>query len=240
MAPFMTSNGARLAPWLESAWLQRYLDRQLDADETAWFEEYVVGKPHLLERIDADSDVRDAVAHGAAELRSVQAEAAEAVPHDVPLHATPVRAASGATAAPHRRRYGAAISALAATIVAGVGIGWFGRQALAPSAPSVIASPMRVVFDPERGADSPPRIDHRQSVSAYVLIEAPVPPGASDIDFVIDADANRVTPSSDGFVSVLVDRKGLNAGTRVVLRYRWRDAVREQVLDLPAAATARP
>jgi hypothetical protein len=239
VAPFLTSNGSKvpLAAWLEDAWLQRYLDRQLDADETAWFEEYVVDKPHLLDRIDADSDLRDAVA-GSPELR--RPPAVTVLDVATTARAQPPAAAEVRHPAPRRRLAGSAY-AIAAAIVAGIGIGWIVRQQSSPTAPGVIASPMRIVFDPERGAaKTPPRIEHARSDSAYVLIEAPVPPGASDIDLVIGGDASRVSPSADGFVSILVDRRKLQADQRALLRYRWQDAVREQRLELPAAATTRP
>ena len=51
-----------MAPWLEQAWLMRYLDRQLGADEQAWFEGYLLDKPELLDQVEADTALRDAVA----------------------------------------------------------------------------------------------------------------------------------------------------------------------------------
>lgn len=39
----------------ESLLLARYLDREMDAAETAAFESYAIDKPHLLASIDADT-----------------------------------------------------------------------------------------------------------------------------------------------------------------------------------------
>ncbi|MCB1601941.1 MAG: hypothetical protein R3F18_06265 [Lysobacterales bacterium] len=47
--------------WLERAWMDRYLDRELDDDERNWFEAYMLDRPQLIEELEADEAVRAAV-----------------------------------------------------------------------------------------------------------------------------------------------------------------------------------
>ncbi len=70
----MTPMPTPMSAWLEQAWLARYLDRQLDGDEAAWFEAYVLDKPELLTMIDADNRLRDALA---AEPRAARGASSE-------------------------------------------------------------------------------------------------------------------------------------------------------------------
>ncbi|SDE07738.1 hypothetical protein [Aquimonas voraii] len=55
-----------LRPRLEQAWLQRYLERELAPDEQAWFEAYLLTRPHLLAALEADSALRAVLAAPAA------------------------------------------------------------------------------------------------------------------------------------------------------------------------------
>ena len=47
MELLVTPSSVPMADWLESAWLARYLDRQLAGDEQAWFEAYLLTRPKL-------------------------------------------------------------------------------------------------------------------------------------------------------------------------------------------------
>jgi hypothetical protein len=47
--------------WLERAWMDRYLDRELDNSERDWFEAYMLDRPQLIEELEADEAVRAAV-----------------------------------------------------------------------------------------------------------------------------------------------------------------------------------
>ena len=47
--------------WLERAWMDRYLDRELDDGERDWFEAYMLDRPQLIEELEADEAVRAAV-----------------------------------------------------------------------------------------------------------------------------------------------------------------------------------
>src|ERR1700752_252565 len=53
---------SRMSEWLERIWLARYLERKLSAEEAAWFEAYALDKEPLLEAIEADTTLRDALA----------------------------------------------------------------------------------------------------------------------------------------------------------------------------------
>ena len=176
----------RLSSWLENAWLARYLDRQLSGDEIAWFEAYVLDKPELLDVIDADTRLRDAL-----------------------IAEPPARENSRRDSAVVRRP--PSWLAMAAMLVVGVGIGWIGMRVLSggSGSPEVIASPTRVIYDTMRGEATPPRVEHADSKSPYVLVEVAVPPGAEQIVLqVADASDRPLKPSPDGFVSFLLARKG--------------------------------
>ena len=52
-----------LQPWLERAWMDRYLARELTEPESDWWEAYILAHPHLAAELEADEAVR---AHTAA------------------------------------------------------------------------------------------------------------------------------------------------------------------------------
>ena len=192
MNPF--SIGTRLSPWLEQAWMQRYLDRLLTADEMAWFEAYVLDKPGLLARIDADSTLRDALA-------------AEGGRGEV---AAPADVVAMAPRQPRRVRHAAVPTwfVAAAALVLGIGVGgMIGHSKDYRVTPGVIASPTRMVFDTLRGMGADRRLENASGDSPYVLVEAAVPPDASDISIEVAGLTRRgLTVSPDGFVSFLLSR----------------------------------
>lgn len=51
-----------MTPWLEQAWLRRYLDGGLDPGEVEAFEIYLLDKPCLLADVEADNQLRAAIA----------------------------------------------------------------------------------------------------------------------------------------------------------------------------------
>lgn len=56
-----------LQPWLERAWMDRYLARELTEPESDWWEAYILTHPHLAAELEADEAVRaHTVAAGAA------------------------------------------------------------------------------------------------------------------------------------------------------------------------------
>jgi hypothetical protein len=205
----------RLASWLEAAWLQRYLERRLDAEETAWFEAYVMDKPVLLERLERDTDLRDGLASASRDAgMEAAAQPTDTDETDAEEDMLPQRT---------RRRRSRAIEAfaLAASLLVGVGVGWFSRRPPLPDdAIALIASPTRIVFDAERGAPSAPRIDHAGSQSPWVLVEIAVPPGARQVSVQVENSGQlQLPPSAEGFVTFLARRDARKAGRVVKLAY---------------------
>lgn len=202
----MTSNstGTRIAEWLEHAWLSRYLDRELSAEEVAWFEAYVLDKPDLLERIEADTELRDALAATASSEST--AERAERAPHDAvaELPASPQhRRISGTRRAAPRYPF-----AVAASLLLGLAGGWIANRALlGGSAPGTLANPEHIRYDAQRGATTAPRVVHSDSRSPYRLIEVAVPPQAVDVRLHVQGAPDvSLAPPVDGFVEFLAER----------------------------------
>jgi len=213
-----TPTPTRLSAWLEQVWLLRYLDRQLDGDETKWFEAYVLDKPDMLALIEADLDLRDALAAEAA--RSTRQAATDAprristdavATNDVQPTAVGAIASRPVSSPGHARRSPPARLGLAAALLVGLGAGWLASGARAPaSGPALVPSPTRIVYDTMRGEAAPPRVEHADSRSPYVLVEVAVPPGAENILLkMAEMPEQALTPSPDGFVSFFVRRETL-------------------------------
>lgn len=185
----------RMAAWLESAWLARYLDRQLEGEELAWFEGYLLDKPELVEMMEADTLMRDAVASCSIDTSSDNA----------------------------RRRPLSAMSwAIAASLLAGIGIGAMAvhRPAQDPVRGDWIVNPTRAVFDTLRGSEQSIEVERSASDSPYVLVEVAVPPTAQDV--VLESGGGvraRLILSADGFVSFLIARSAFRASAIATVRY---------------------
>lgn len=245
--------GERMKAWLENAWMQHYLARELDDDDTAWFEAYLMDKADLVELIERDTALRDGVALArkktganvvelAVRLRQPARDNEDGDQESMETEAAKPRTVArsrgklvtGGSGTGRRVTYLRTLG-VAAILAAGVGIGWGGRRAAHPDAPAIVANPTRFVFDAERGTNTKARIDHSNSASPYVLIEAPVPPGAINVEFHIGDASNSVSPSADGFVSILVVRNELRSGTRATLRYDIGGTSRSSLLDFSDA-----
>jgi hypothetical protein len=220
------AQGSRLAPWLETAWLQRYLERRLDAEESAWFEAYLIDKPGLLDRLERDIDLRDGLG-----LVHDTSAAEVSQPTDDDVLQRRARRSRGRYLRP---------LALAATLVAGVGIGWFGRLAAPDGAAVVFANPMRVVYDTERGSATPPHIEHADSDSPYALIEVALPPGAQAIGLHVGGvPAKALQASAEGFASFLVARPLVTRGASAELTWELDGVRSSKTLALgPRPATS--
>lgn len=212
------STSSRLPAWLEQAWLERYLDRLLTDEEAAWFETYVLDKPELLAQIDADSTLRDAFA-----VEGSRGGAASA---------------NVVSMAPRQRRSARRAMpvwfAAAAALVVGIGIGaMYQRSVRYRVTPGIITNPTRMVFDTMRGTQGDRRVEHRDSDSTYVLIEAAVPPDATDIAVEVAGLTRRgLSVSPDGFVSFLVSADVKETARTAVLSYQSRGSRVTQSLDL--------
>ena len=198
----MTSGApARMAAWLESAWLARYLERQLDGEELAWFEAYLLDKPELLGMVEADNALRDGLAADVGIL-TLQARAIAHSPYENP-------------------GWLVRLSAVGVLFVA-FGIGWLAmslrRNELSPA---IVANPTRIVFDTMRGEQTEQHVDHAEGSSPYVLVEIAVPPGAEEISMSLaDEPLMPLKASSDGFASFLIRRSAMQSGPRLQIFYR--------------------
>lgn len=152
--------GGKLPPWLERAWLQRYLDRELTLAEVEAFEVYLLDKPHLVAEVEADTQLRAAVATDPGLLRGVRGT-------DTP----PAVQESGSA-----YRSPAVWASMAAGVLLGVGAAWVGFNQRTDRVG--VSAPPRVVFDTLRGELSAPREDKGDPSSPIRLYELPLPPGA--------------------------------------------------------------
>lgn len=186
-----------LSAWLEQAWLDRYLERRLDADEAAWFEGYALDKAHLLRAIELDTDLRDGMAA-----------------------AVPVAAASdGAERATAQRRPLPRWVALAATLAIGLGLGWIGTGLREGGIGTGIASPPHIVFDTLRGESQAVRASGGSG--DVVLVDIAVPAAATEVTLRLASQtplALRVGP--DGFATAILPAEFARPGTSAELRYR--------------------
>jgi hypothetical protein len=198
-----------LPDWLEDAWMQRYLNRELTGPEEAAFEAYCLDRAHLLARIEADTALRDVLAANS-DLVPAGNRLADARP------------------ARHPR-----FAALAASLLIGVLGGGMAWQLITPAA-SVEGELTRVFFDTERGETGTARVDHAQSNSQFVLIDVVVPSGATNVQARIgSADWTPVSVANDGVSSILVSRAVLRGQREVTLAYQQGDQVVERALPLP-------
>lgn len=192
-----------MAPWLEQAWMERYVGRELADDERAWFETYLLDKPHLLDRWATDLDLRDGI-----ELAERQAGAARAAP--VGVVATLPTPMTRSHTQPARRRLWRA-PALAASVVAAFGTGFLANGLFrAERSDGVIADPTRIVVDVSRGSAPAASVDNATSASEYVLIDALVPADASYVAVRGPGMPERVlSVSKDGVATLLLRRSEL-------------------------------
>jgi hypothetical protein len=205
-------DGSRMSPWLEQAWLQRYLARELAADETEWFEVYLLDKPHLVQAIEADTDLRVAL-NDAAGIFGEEA----ALPLDTPAAdararppGEPVLRASHARP---RRRIG---FALAASLVAGATLGWMLATTAPPPGAMYAAGPTRLVYDTWRGAAAAPQVHPGSRETPYVLVEVGLPPDATDVRLRAASGETPLTVSSEGFASFLWRRDAKSADSPII------------------------
>ncbi|MGH8123899.1 MAG: hypothetical protein ACREPT_14145 [Rudaea sp.] len=125
--------------------------------------------------------------------------------------------------------------AVAAALVLGLGVGGIGMRRFAPNqSASVIASPTRIIYDTMRGEATPPRVEHADSTSPYVLVEVAVPPGAENITLHIDGTPDQpLTASPDGFVSFMAARRAIEVKKSVSLKLSINEQHRVISIDVP-------
>lgn len=220
----------RMAVWLESAWLARYLDRQLSGEEVAWFEAYVLDKPDLLEAVEADTALRDTLALGRnAEARArSDGMASSDTNHEPKIEKTP----------PARLRNFAKL-AIPVSLAAGLALGFLGQSFLHPgdNADELIGSPTHLVFNVMRGPSGPPQIERPESASAYVLVDVSVPSAAQHVALRMEGyDSIPLASSADGFASFLLRRSTMRSPTVAAISYELDGARETREITLPAMA----
>lgn len=195
MTPAPTNT--RMAAWLESAWLARYLDRQLDGEELAWFEAYLLDKPELVEAVEADEGLRHALAlQGGHAMR--------------PPDAGDLGHAARGNAV---RWLGAA-----ACVLGAFGIGRY-MTADGTRTQTLIANPTRIVVETLRGGENTPVVDFADGDSPYVFVEVSVPLDAEHIRVTSAGHEVALRASREGFAGFLLSRAALNDHREVVLEY---------------------
>lgn len=212
----------RMAGWLESAWMARYLERRLDEEEVAWFEAYLLDKPELMAMVEADNALRDVVATSAplpfAGVADLEARSARTQMPDAA-----------------NRRAGTARFAWVAVLALGLGLGWIGKGQLQDGAvvPGVVTNPKRIVFDTMRGAQEPPIVERAGSDADYVLVEVAIPSNAREVQLLLDGEPPRaLDPSADGFASFLIAREVARTRQPARVRYMVDGRSFERILSM--------
>jgi hypothetical protein len=221
----VTRNDTPMPNWLETAWLERYLDRKLSEEESAYFEAYMLDKPHLIAELEADTAVRDGL---------VRLPAAVA-----PVSGLPSARPEVPASRPQRWRRLGQPMAWAASLVLAWAVGWT-LASLNPggaidATALVVASPPRVVFDTLRGVETPPLVHPGDPASQHILVEVGLPPDAEAIALVLPdgAAAIPLVLSPDGFVTVLLPRHRLTATAPLRITYRSAGSEQQRQLALP-------
>ncbi len=237
------SNYIDMPSWLEDAWMDRYLERQLTEEESAWFEVYMLSRPHLVARLQLDNDLRDGLAAGADPTAVTSLDRFMQTPSKE--RPDPEAERRIGTNGPARPTFAMSGFALAASVAAAALIGALTVLRFPPDIKSTsvaIASPPRVVFDTLRGTRGDAVLHAGNPASRYVLIEVSLPTAANGAIYVgTDGRELPVSPGVDGFASVLVPSASLIAAAPPRLRYSINGRVVERVLEADyARLIARP
>lgn len=205
----MSGTSRQLADWLEQAWLQRCLDRELDPEELEWFEAYALDRPHLVAAIEADNRLRDALAA-----------------------AVPARTIPDVAALPQRmpRRNALIPVAMAAMIVGGAAIGYVLGGGAEDRQSGFMAGPTRIVFDTYRGDIGGPVVHPGAEGTPFILVEVGLPPDATHVVLHAAGVHLPLTVSPDGFASFLLARDAMDETTP---RLEFRSGSRELQFEVP-------
>lgn len=226
----MTESLKDLPAWLEQAWLDRYLARDLDPDETRAFEAYLLTQPALIAQVEDDSDLRAA-------LHQASAAGVDIAP-DLDPAVEARRARRRGT-----RRWLTPV-ALAACVALGAGLGLqLGGDGVSAdrAGDGWVANPTRILFDTLRGDQDAPRVIAGDPQSPWILVEIGVPTGAEQITLEIPGGRSLpLSPTPDGFVGALLQRRQAAQLSRLTLRFVVAGVARERVLDFPQVATDAP
>jgi len=193
-----------MAPWLEQAWMDRYLGRQLATAENEWFEAYLLDKPQLLDRWSTELALRDGM-----DLLDRQRADASAVSAELaPAQTSPL--AHGRALATRRRQWH--VPALAASIAIAFGVGFLSSGIVRTDrSGSLIADPTRIVLDASRGDTPGSSVENAASTSEFVLVDALVPADASYVAVRGPGmPERRLAVSKDGVATLLLRRSEID------------------------------
>jgi hypothetical protein len=234
-----SSNTERLARWLEAVWLSRYLNRELTESETQWFEAYALDKPDLIDQIEADTQLGRAFRFEKRNQHKRPTAVITTLPgfNQKPPIAPPN---AGAKQMPADRQSSPRRSTsvrLAASLLVGIGGGWILQSVVSKNdQPALLLSPTRIIFDTMRGDGANARVEHAESRSAYVLVEAPVPSGAQQITLRMHGtEGQALLQAPDGFISFLVERKLLSTLGPTIIEYHIGPDKKTVPIDIPSA-----
>lgn len=196
--------------WLENVWLERYLNRELNRDEVAAFEAYMLDKAHLLDRLEEDLGLAESL-H--ANDRSTLI--------DRPSEASPEPANGAIKADGGRWRFALA---QAACLMLAVGSGyWLAGSKTTRDLPS--SSPPRIVFDAMRGVSSVSLSEPGRADSEIFIVEVAVPTGSK----LLHATAIRAE-KSESLPLPLISREGF---VTFVFPKSWKDALQLEITFQP-------
>ena len=128
--------------------------------------------------------------------------------------------------------------ARAASLAVAAGLGWMSASLLPSGAEqqdsvSIVADPMRIVFDTLRGESQAPLVFNAGSGSELILVEVGLPPDASDVQLLRGSQPPLpLALSSEGFVSFLLPRSAADT-SGMELRYTTAGAQQRRPLNLP-------
>jgi hypothetical protein len=181
-----------LSPWLEDAWLERYLNRATNNEETAWFEAYMLEHPHVADALETDA--------------AITAALSQQPPHSVQVRVALNRSAedqpSKGAASSARGMWSIWTSALAAAaLTLAISSPWLLRSTNDPTA----VQPNRLMFDPARSAAADAFTVLDDVGSAWTLLEIPTVTARGRHAIYIDAKRIGVYSSDgEGVLSVLL------------------------------------
>lgn len=178
-----------LTPWLEDAWLERYLNRETTPEETAWFEAYMLEHPHVADALETDA--------------AITAALSQQSPQGIELRVE-VRRESGVTELPRRKWSRPAWFGVAAAAVLTVALSstlvWHKDDRLA----AVQAS--RALFDPSRSAEAVAFNVLDDRGSAWTMLEIHTASKAAEHEVRIGGQTlGRFRSDEEGVLEVLLN-----------------------------------
>lgn len=220
-----------ISSWLEDAWLERYLDRELTAAENAWFEAYMLDKPRLIAATGTGTALRHGlhVWHPQERQDTGGMEFADAHRAEPAVEPNPRSKSCAAWFRP---------LSMAAAIVLVALLGASAVRWMIPAEIRVpaIASPNRIVFDTLRGSASAPLVDRTGDTSAPLLIDIAVPiQAAAVVAHFSDQSSLPLPISADGFVSLTGPREALLARSPIRITWTLGGGAQERQVDVGAA-----